>query len=420
MIPERLEVLFVSQWPPSPACIGAQRRVEGLMTGLARRHRVSCISLVDPSSDPAAVRRAMSAYSGDVVLVPTHMGRLTKRALQLRAVASTRSFERHQFDLRALRHAISQVLRGRRYDVVSVETPHFMQYDLRQAPAGAPPPRVLLDEHNIEFDLARQSMHAAGALLRRIHHGVNWRKIRREELAAWRSADGVAFTSDDDAARARAAFPAVRAAVAPNAVDVEHFRPAPELPAPDGRTVLFFGTLDYFPNQDAMRFFLDDIWPSVERRHPGARLEVVGPRPTAEVLARRGPRIQVLGVVDDLRPHLARAACVIAPLRVGGGTRFKILEGMAMGKAVVSTALGAEGIGATHGRDIVIADDAAAFADALVRVLHDPDGARSMGSAARELVVARYSWSAVAERLEAFLRELLGAPAATDGRVAPG
>lgn len=409
MSPRRLEVLFVSHFPPSPPTFGAQRRVEGLMVSLARRHIVVGLSLVGPDFDAAVARKAMAAYCDEVVLVPARPERgFGKRLLQARSLLSTRSFERHHCSVPALRRALDALLRRRRFDVVSVELPFLAHLRLRRAPDGSPPPRLVLDEHNVEHDLARQSRDASRSPLRRLHHAVNWRKILREELAAWRDADGVAFTSMDDAARARALLPSVRAAVVPNGVDVEHFRPRPELPPPDGRTVVFFGTLDYFPNLDGVRYFLDDIWPRLERTHPRARLRLIGPRPVAELLRRQGPRVEVTGPVDDLRPHLAEAAAIVVPLRVGGGTRLKVLEAMAMGKAVVSTTLGAEGIGVSHERDLLLADEPEAFAASVGRVLDDAALARRLGDSARALAERDYSWTAIGAGFERFLLELVG------------
>jgi glycosyltransferase involved in cell wall biosynthesis len=239
---------------------------------------------------------------------------------------------------------------------------------------------------------------------------VNWRKIRADEIYAWRSADGVAFTSVDDAEQARALVPEIVSAVIPNGVDVDHFRRRPDAPADRSRAV-FFGTLNYFPNQDGVRFLLSEIWPRIAGAVPGARLDVVGPHPTAEVLACRGPRLDVTGPVDDVRVPLERAGVVVVPLRVGGGTRLKILEAMAMSRPVVSTTIGAEGIAATDGRDILIADDPAAFARAVQRVMEDPGLAARLGEGGRALVERRYSWVAVGAELERFVRALRRAEA---------
>jgi len=404
---DRLDILCLSPFPASPPTFGAQRRIAGLMQALARRHRITGLALQD-GGDPGAAEQAMRAYCDDVLLVRSRGARgASKRLAQLRALVSPLSYERQHVSIPPLRRALAELLGRRRFDVVEVEFPFFCHLPLRRSPAGTPPPVVLLDQHNVEHDLARQSRDASGGFFRRLHHSANWRKLLREEVAAWQDADGVVFTSRDDEARARALTPSIRAAVVPNAVDVEHFRPDGHLPPPDGRTVVFFGTMNYFPNLDAMRWFLADVWPLVARAHQRARLQIIGSHPSPDVLRHQGPRVEVSGLVDDLRPHLSRAALVIVPLRLGGGTRFKILEAMAMGKAIVSTTLGAEGLGARHERELLLADEPQALAGAIVRLLDDPGLAERLGAAGRTLVEGSYSWTAAGDGLERFLRDLL-------------
>jgi glycosyltransferase involved in cell wall biosynthesis len=142
---------------------------------------------------------------------------------------------------------------------------------------------------------------------------------------------------------------------------------------------------------------------------PDARCKIIGKGATREVIEavrEGGPSLEAVGFVEDLRPHLASAAALVVPLRLGGGTRLKIVEGMAMGKAIVSTALGAEGLDVTHGEDILIADEPAAFADAVVRLLGEPALAAELGTAARRLAVDRYAWSSAAATLESLYRNL--------------
>jgi glycosyltransferase involved in cell wall biosynthesis len=402
-----LELLFVSSFPAGPPTFGAQRRIDGLMRSLAPRHRLSFVGLVPPYLDPDAARRWMEAYCERVVLVPCpEAGGWRKRLTQLRSLVSLESYERKYMNRPGLMEAIRLVLSSRRFDAVSVETPFLVSAGLRQAPAGTRPPLLLVDAHNVEFDLARQYGARSPGVLRKLHHEVNWRKLRREEVSAWQAADGVAFTSPDDAARARALWPAIRSAVIPNGVDVDGFRPRADLPTPDGRTVLFFGTMNYFPNVDAIRWLLAEIWPEILKRRPDARLKIIGSHPLPDVLSRRGPAIDVLGLVDDLRPHLASAGVVVVPLRVGGGTRLKILESLAMGKAIVSTTLGAEGIAARSGEHLLLADDPGGFADAVAGVLEDGSLARRLGAAGRRLVEGSYSWRAIGAGLESFLASL--------------
>jgi glycosyltransferase involved in cell wall biosynthesis len=295
---------------------------------------------------------------------------------------------------------------------VNVEGPFVAHHRFRTAPGGAPPPRLVLDEHNVEYDLHRQIARGNGGLLRRIYSAVNWRKLEREEHALWSRVDAITVTSRQDEARVRAARPAARVAVVPNGVDVERYRPRPGDPPPDRDTILFFGALDYHPNCDGILHFLDEVWPRLIRTHPAARLRILGRRPPPVLLARRGPAVEVGGFVEDLRPSLASAAAVVVPLRLGGGTRLKILEAMAMARPVVSTPLGAEGIEAAHGRELLVADDPERFAAEVRRLLDDPAAGARLGQAARALVEARYSWRASAISLERCLRETCAAPAA--------
>jgi glycosyltransferase involved in cell wall biosynthesis len=409
LCPERLSILYVSHMPCSPPRFGAQARVHGLITQLARRHDLTAVMLVDDAFDAEECRRTMQEYCREVVLVPNPYGRegLRKRLLQLRSLASTRSFDRLRVMVPALQPALDRILRARRFDIVNLEFPYLGYCELRRAPRGEKLPSVVVDSHEIAYDLARQFVHAGGSLYRRLYAAANWRKLRNEELETYRSADGVYLCSAVDETRLLKDIPAACTAVVPNAADVEYFQPRPADPPPDDRTVVFFGILSTVPNIDGVTNFVEDIWPRIAAAHPDARFKIVGGRPPPSLLALAGPRIELTGFVSDLRPHLAAAAALVVPLRLGGGTRLKIVEGMAMAKAIVSTALGAEGIEAVPGRDLLIADEPAAFADAVNGLLADPALAARIGQSARQLAVERYAWSGAALTLEEFYRQIL-------------
>src|SRR5262249_19744909 len=176
----------------------------------------------------------------------------------------------------------------------------------------------------------------------------------REELATYREADGVYLCSAADERRLLDEVPEARTTVIPNAADVEYYQPRLTDPPPDGRTVVFFGLLSYVPNVDGVTHSIQDIWPRVVEAHPEARCKIIGGRAPASLQALASHRVELTGFVSDLRPHLAAATVVVVPLRLGGGTRLKIVEAMAMGKAIVSTTLGAEGIEAVPGRDLLL------------------------------------------------------------------
>jgi len=407
---ERLRILYLSPMPPGPPRSGAQARMHGLLTHLAPRHEITAVALLDPGDDAEACARALRPHCREVVLVrnPNGGGGLPKRLLQLRSTASLHSYERHRCSLAELQRVLDGVMARTPFDLVNVEFPYLAHYRLGGS-AGAQPPPVVLDAHDIAYEIVRQVARGGASLGRRLYASVNWRKLRRDEVAAFRRADGVYTCSAADRDRVLSDVPTARTAVVPNAADVDFYQPRPADPPCDGRTVVFFGLLSTFPNTDGVLHFLREIWPRIAAERPEARFRIIGARPPPSVQAFAGPRVEVTGLVDDLRPHLAAAAALVVPLRLGSGTRLKILEGMAMGKAIVSTTLGAEGIDAVPGRDLLVADEPASFAAAVIRLLDDPGLAARLGSAGRRLAVERYSWEAAARALEGFYREVLDA-----------
>jgi len=225
-------------------------------------------------------------------------------------------------------------------------------------------------------------------------------KIRRQEVEATPHYDVNVLVSPHDERTLHAMQPSVTTAVVPNGVDVEYFTPNPE---PDTATLIYTGGMNMFANRDAVMYFVDEIWPLVVARVPHARFVAVGQDPPPDLLARaaRDSRLVATGYVADIRPFVGEAAVYVVPLRVGGGTRLKVLDAMAMGKAMVSTTIGCEGIDASDGEQLVKADTPEAFAQAVTTLLGDRTRRAALGRAARAFVQQRYAWNIVGERLMA-------------------
>jgi glycosyltransferase involved in cell wall biosynthesis len=399
-----MKILFVAPYLPSPPRFGGQRRIDGLMRGLARNHEVSVLSFnsTDPYTEESveATKRYCKSVSTLADLDPRSVHE--KRKLQMRSLLSLSSFENLQVKRRAdFQRKLDQYLATERFDVVQVEFANMASYRFHRRGKA---PILVLDEHNIEYDLQRRTAGSADGLSRRVYSALNWRKLGREERAAWRRFDGVVLTSARDEGVLSQTSPKVRTAVIPNGVDVDQFRPTEV--APEADRLLFFGANNYFPNHDALLYFIDEILPKVVERRPNVKLSIVGPGAQPAVLERQSAHVEVVGFVDDLMPHLECASAVVVPLRIGGGTRLKIVEAMAKSKAIVSTRIGAEGIDLTHGRDALLADTPQDFADHVVRVLNEPELARGLGQKARELAETSYAWAAIVGRLERFYADL--------------
>ena len=257
----------------------------------------------------------------------------------------------------------------------------------------------------------RRTAGVEAGTFRGAYSALEWRKVRREERYAWSHLDGCTVTSVRDQEMLLSEEPAAHTAVVPNGVDLDFFHTSPSVPH-ERRHLLFFGAIDYHPNTEGVLFFLRHVFPELLARYPGLHLSIVGRNPPESVTAQRSAQIEVTGVVDDVRPWLERANVVIVPLRIGGGTRLKILEAMAMGKAVVSTSLGAEGLDVVPERDLLLADGASAFVEQIGRLLDDAPLSQRLGTSARQVVASSYSWKTAVQSLSTFHEELVEARAA--------
>ena len=410
----RLSILFVTPFLPSPPSFGAQRRLHELISGMAALHDVSVLSLVDPNENQEDAIRATEEYCRRVVTVsnPAYSGGgARKRLRQLASLGSSHSYEWLGHNEEPLRAALEQML-AHRYDVVHFELAPMAGYAAACGLDRHARPILCLDEHNIEYDIVRRTAGTEASALRRAYSAIEWRKVRREERHAWSHLDGCTLTSARDQEMLLADEPTARTALVPNGVDVDFFRATPEAVPHKSQTLLFFGAIDYYPNTDAVLFFLHDVLPQLVARYPHLRLCIVGRKPPESIVVQRSVDVEVTGVVDDVRPWLDSADVVIVPLRIGGGTRLKILEAMAMGKAVVSTTIGAEGLEVVPERDLLVADDAAAFVTQIGRLLDDPGLAKRIGASGRRLVTSRYSWKAAVEGMSKFYTDLFDSRAA--------
>ncbi|MGH2876253.1 MAG: glycosyltransferase, partial [Solirubrobacteraceae bacterium] len=205
-------------------------------------------------------------------------------------------------------------------------------------------------------------------------------------------------TSDREEPVVAAAAPELPTAVVPNGVDVANFSPSDAPTEP--RTLVFNGILDYRPNLDAAHHLVEEIWPRVRARCPDSRLTIVGRAETADLRRLRVRGVTITGEVPDVRPYLERAAVIAVPIRMGGGTRLKVVEALAMGKATVSTSLGCEGIEITDGKHLLVADNAEMFAARVTELFDDPVRRHALGTAGRRLAEEAYTWDVAGERLE--------------------
>ena len=290
-----------------------------------------------------------------------------------------------------MQRELDGLLAGGSFDVVQVESVRMMGF---RFPQNVP---VVLDEHNIEFELMARLSKGERSLTRRAFNAVEHMKLRRVEIGAWKAADACLVTSEREEPIVRSEAPGTRVFTVPNGVDTDFFSPTQDAPEPD--SLVFTGLLSYRPNVDAVHHLVEEIFPLIVQQRPGCTLTIVGDGESAVRHLER-PGVRFTGVVPDVRPYLRRAAVVVVPVRIGGGTRLKVVEAFAVGKPVVSTSLGAEGIRARDGEHLLIGDTAEAFAAQVVRLLGDRDQAARLGAAAATLARAHYSWVDAATKID--------------------
>ena len=299
--------------------------------------------------------------------------------------------------------AVREAFHEERFDLVHLEGTHMAHYLGLAQSLGV---QAVLRLQNVEWLVhARYARTAAFPL--NLYVRIQAQRMRAFEIRACRQADLCVAITQEDAERILQLVPDASVAVSPAGVDLERYYPQPMSEEPG--TLVFVGALDWPPNADAIRWFRTKVWPRVTQEEPTAQWIVVGKSPPADILhwPEEDRNIQVTGFVDDVRPYLHRASVVIVPLRSGGGMRLKILEAMAAGKTVVSTPVGAEGISARNGEEIILAGPDRSYGVEVVRLLRQPTERKRIGKAARAWAEG-YGWSGIAADLERVYQALLG------------
>lgn len=398
-------ILFLTPELPDPPNKGGSIRAFHVLRRLARLAPVGVLALTERAGEPPAIWRSLAQ---EVFLFPWRPRSIRTRLRQL--LLSSRPDLAFRYRVPTLVDALKGLLSQRSICAIHIEGLEmaWAVEDLLDRPPGTRP-ALVLDELNAEYRLQERLFQADRGDPRRwpgaLYSGIQARRLRHYEAWIVRRVDWVVAVSEPDAQDLEALGTARPPVVAPNGVDTAFFHPEAVEPLPLGEPAFVFtGSMDYRPNVDAARWLAEAIWPVVRSALPEARLYLVGRRPSRAVRQLQEiPGIHVVGEVPDVRPYLAGATVYVAPLRAGGGTRLKILEAMAMGKAIVSTPMGCDGLPVVDGKHVWLADGEA-FAAAMIALVRDSSRRRALGEAARRLAVARYDWEQTLAPLETLYR----------------
>ena len=378
-----------------PSTTGGRVRSLHTIAELSRRHQVTVVTTHGVGDDPEGLARHLSNCDRVISLpyIVPKRGSAEFPAAVLRSWMSKYPVDLWKWQVPEVRTQV-QSLMNAGVDLVVAD---FLFASMNVPMDGSAP--VVLFEHNVEYQIWQRLAALERRPWIRAILEVEWRKLRAREADACRQADMTIAVSADDRRRLERLAPGICAVSIPTGVDTEYFTPMPR--AERSAHLVFSGSMDWHPNEDAVRYFLDEILPIVRLDIPDATFSIVGRNPSAALAAAAAAGGATLtGTLDDIRPAIAEAALCVVPLRAGSGTRLKIFEALSMGKPVVSTTVGAEGLDITPGRHYVAADGAAAFAAAVVSLLNDDRRRREIAAAGRALVEATYSWAQVARPFE--------------------
>jgi sugar transferase (PEP-CTERM/EpsH1 system associated) len=399
-----LKILWVKAGGIYPPNIGGRIRSYRILKALARRHSVTLFTFYAATKDD--LHSVLEREFTRVVLMPLMIpaGRNFREALRYaRYLFSPLPYTVSKFCKPKVARRILQLVAEDKPDVIVCDFVIAAQ----SIPWDIPIPKILFT-HNVEAAIWRHHYKFARNPFWKLLSWREYQAMDHFERHCLNQADHVLTVSDHDRDIFARMIDASRITVIPTGVDLEYFRPSPSREKLN--TIVFSGAMDWMPNEDAMVYFIKRILPRIRKQIPSASLCVVGRDPSRGLLelgaSQRG--IEITGRVDDIRPFVHRAAVYVVPLRIGGGTRLKIFEAMAMGKAIISTTIGAEGLPVHPGQDIAISDDPDKFADTTINLLRDPNRRAQLGRAAHELVHQSYSWDAVVQPFEAVLKRLAG------------
>ncbi len=397
-----MRILLLTNRIPYPPISGSTLRAYQLLKRIARQHEVWLATNLHNPADAEGVQHLEGLCAGVLTGLLHRRYPIAHIPGMVRYAAAGWPLEHHYNYSYELADKIAQQAQAALFDIVQVEEAPMIHYLLRMPPDTYR--HTLLSFYDVRFDQSLRLARIEKHLIKRMRRWLYARMMRRWEPRIAERFDRCIVVSEDDGERLLRANPRLHVTVVPNGVDVQAYQP---LPLNTGKPhLLFVGSMDYVPGEDAAVYCATEIFPRVQRTIPDAELWLVGSNPPPRVRALDGGAIHVTGRVPEIVPYYRDTQVALVPVRAGGGTRLKILEAMALNRPVVSTTIGCEGLNVRDGEHLLVADDAGAFADAVISLLTDPNLYQRITANGRARVVEHYDWDAITTQLLAIYEEV--------------
>lgn len=399
-VKKKLNILFISATVPYPAIDGGRIRVLNLVQNLCKFHNVTFLCFITLPTDDQGIR-----YLNDLGI--NVIGIDLKKAnlpILLHSIFYNKPLTVAKYFSFPMLNEINKLLRSKKFDIVHFEMLHTGQYIKDIQNKGKT--KIILDEQNIDssvwFRLAKTESH----LIRKVLFYWQYKCFKSYEKRICRDFNRCLCVSKEDSNLLRSISPETHTEIVPNGVDPHYFSPHDS--EEDETKLVFTGSMDWQPNEDAVIYFCQEIFPLIRSELTDMKFFIVGSNPTDKVLSLRDiSGVYVTGLVDDVRPYIANSAIYVVPLRIGGGTRLKILQALAMKKAVISTSVGCEGIDIEPGKDLIVSDDSRDFANKVIMLSKDRGLRRKLGENGRSLILQKYDWKAIVEKLESIYVDII-------------
>ena len=390
---KRKKILFLQKRLLYPTDTGGKIRTLNVLRHLSQWHEVTYLSNLLPAEEPYI--KEMQELNLKLITIP--WSEAPRGNWRFYCDLALNLFSRYPFNVNKdydprLRNQAKQLLLTEDFDLLICD---FVQ--MARNCLGLPNVPKLLFEHNVEAQIFQRHAHSSGGLLRRIYMGLQWKKMLRFEGEAGKDFDRVVAVSEQDQQFFKENYGWSHVDVIETAVDTDYFQPQQTAEIP-GRCV-FVGSMDWLPNEEGVRRFVQEVWPLIRAQYPQATFQVVGRNPTPSITALNGKvGVTVTGSVPDVRPYIAKAQVAVIPIWVGGGTRLKAFEAMAMQKPIASTRLGVEGLKLTDDKNVALADTDEELANQIIRLLSNPQQRQQLSENGLRLVQEKYTTEIVAKQ----------------------
>ena len=393
-----MKILYLIPYSPANPVFGGALRIFHLLTHLCKYHDVSVAGFSSPEEEKELIKQ-FPVLSGKTHFVEHPYSDKTARWSLIKSLFTSHSNWHQITRSTQFQQKLDLLLAAESFDIIQSEFPVMAMFNYNSRAIK------IIDSHNVEYDNFKRMAKVKNPFKKLFYH-LEAYKFYREETEACSQQGALFVTSERDISIFNQTVPDVPKYLIPNGVDTNYFKPFNT--QPDPHSMVFVGMMKYVPNYDGISWFLDEVFPKILEKVPDATITIVGKNPPQSISSRANKNIIVTGFVEDTRPYIEKSAVYVVPLRMGGGTRLKIMEALAVKKPIVSTSIGCEGIEVINGESIMIADNPDEFAASVIELFTNPKQVADITEKGYELVNNLYRWESIGRQMDVAYKELTG------------